>query len=62
MMEVNIVNIFLGIMDLKAAFNDNCWKIVLDEEGLDEITLRDKRYDVVMHLVTVALGALDRFE
>ena len=30
---------------------------MLDEAGLNEVTLRDKRYDLVIHMVTAANGA-----
>lgn len=33
---------------------------MLDEYGLNEVNMRDKRYDAVFHLVTAADGA-DKF-
>lgn len=46
-----------GVMDGRAYMNQNLWHAVLDETGWNEIQLRDKRYDTVIHLVTAADGA-----
>jgi len=46
-----------GAMDGKAYLDENTWQALLDEVGLNTVTLRDKRYDVVIHMVTAAKGA-----
>lgn len=44
-------------MDGKAYADPKVWKALLDETGYNTIRLRDKRYDLVLHLVTAAEGA-----
>ena len=46
-----------GLMDGSAYMKAESWQALLDEKGLSEINLRDKRYDSVIHLVTAADGA-----
>lgn len=46
-----------GVMDPKAYMDDETWQAVLDDSGWNPVYLRDKRYDVVLHLVTAADGA-----
>lgn len=47
-----------GLMDAKAYAGDHeVWQMLLDETGWNEATLREKRYDGVLHLVTAADGA-----
>ena len=46
-----------GIMDIAAYMNKDTWQALLDEMGLNEVDVRDKRYDVVLHLCTAAKGA-----
>lgn len=46
-----------GVMDTKAYINEATWQMVLDETGWNEMTLRERRYDGVIHLVTAAEGA-----
>jgi glyoxylate utilization-related uncharacterized protein len=51
-----------GIMDLKAYIESNkTWQAVLGEAGWSNLSLRDMRYDAVIHLVTAAEGASDFF-
>lgn len=51
-----------GIMDFKAYIETNkTWQAVLGETGWSNLTLRDMRYDSVIHLVTAAEGASDFF-
>ena len=46
-----------GVMDIKGQMNPDTWEAILNETGWNEVNLRDKRYDVVLHLVTAADGA-----
>lgn len=46
-----------GCMDGSAYVSDDIWMAVLDEVGLSNTQLRDKRYDGVIHMVTAADGA-----
>lgn len=46
-----------GVMDPKAYMDNECWQTILDENNWNIVYLRDKRYDVVVHLVTAADGA-----
>ncbi|KGL47696.1 ATP/GTP-binding protein [Porphyromonas cangingivalis] len=46
-----------GTMDISAYMDRNMWQAMLDELSLPEVTLRDARYDAVIHMVTAANGA-----
>ena len=46
-----------GVMDGSAYCTPQVWKAILNETGWTTIQLRDRRYDVVCHLVTAADGA-----
>lgn len=46
-----------GVMDPKAYMDEPTWQAVLDLNDYNIVYLRDKRYDVVIHLVTAADGA-----
>jgi len=46
-----------GLMDGCAYMKPECWQTLMDEKGWSEVTLRDRRYDGVIHLVTAANGA-----
>ncbi|KAJ3322500.1 hypothetical protein HDV06_003044 [Boothiomyces sp. JEL0866] len=46
-----------GAMDPSAYMKREDWLRMLDELHLDEVALRDHRYDCVVHLVTAAKGA-----
>lgn len=55
---VNSVVIFdRGAMDPSAYMTRQEWITMLTDLNLDEVALRDTRYDVVVHLVTAAKGA-----
>jgi hypothetical protein len=45
-----------GVMDHKAYVSEEIWEAALHEAGWNEISLRDKRYDGVIHLSTLAEG------
>lgn len=49
-----------GAMDCKGYIGEDTFKKILDDLGLDEISLRDN-YDGVFHLVTAAKGAEDYY-
>ena len=46
-----------GLMDGSAYMKPECWQTLMDEKGWSEVTLRDRRYDAAIHLVTAANGA-----
>jgi hypothetical protein len=46
-----------GVMDPSAYMDTDSFQALLDEQGWNKINLRDKRYDLVLHLVTAADGA-----
>ena len=46
-----------GVMDIAAYMERDMWVALLDEMGLNEVEVRDKRYDAVLHLCTAAKGA-----
>jgi len=46
-----------GVMDIAAYMNGDTWQALLDEMGLNEVEVRDRRYDTVLHLCTAAKGA-----
>ena len=46
-----------GVMDIAAYMNSDTWQALLDEMGLNEVEVRDSRYDAVLHLCTAAKGA-----
>ncbi|CDW90733.1 UNKNOWN [Stylonychia lemnae] len=48
-----------GLMDGSAYVSQDQWEAVLDEMGWNVYQLKDKRYDLVLHLVTAADGAPD---
>jgi thymidylate kinase len=48
-----------GVMDGAAYSSGPAWQALLDETGWSNSQLRDKRYDLVLHLVTAADGAED---
>lgn len=45
-----------GIMDSKAFLPENIWQAILDKNDWNLVSLRDKRYDAVLHLTTAAHG------
>ena len=42
-----------GVMDGSAYTDDNLWQALLDETSWNTIQLRDRRYEAVIHMVTV---------
>jgi predicted ATPase len=46
-----------GALDVRAYMSKEGWQALLDENGWNQVELRDKRYDAVFHLVTAANGA-----
>jgi CYTH domain-containing protein/predicted ATPase len=48
-----------GTMDPSAYLPPASWQALLDELGESAVSLRDRRYDAVIHLVTAADGAED---
>lgn len=46
-----------GSMDNRAFCKPGQWQAMLDDEALNEATIRDARYDAVIHLKTAADGA-----
>lgn len=48
-----------GTVDPAAYVSKEEFQTILDEEGWSWTTLRDRRYDRVIHLVTAAIGAED---
>lgn len=41
-----------GVMDNHALVSNEVWQMVLDEQGWNNIYLRDQRYDHIIHLKT----------
>lgn len=48
-----------GVMDIAAYMSKDMWEALLDEMGLNEVEVRDKRYDAVLHLCSAAKGAAE---
>jgi hypothetical protein len=46
-----------GLMDGSAYMDSVEWKKMLELNSLNEVLMRDDRYDIVLHLVTAAIGA-----
>jgi predicted ATPase len=46
-----------GTMDGLAYLGEEGWQRLLEETGFEEPSLREHRYDAVVHLVTAAIGA-----
>jgi CYTH domain-containing protein/predicted ATPase len=46
-----------GAMDVKAYLDEISWGDLLEDMNVSSVSLRDKRYDAVLHLRTAALGA-----
>ena len=51
-----------GAMDARAYMSSSLWQAMLDENGWTNTMLRDKRYAVVVHLVTAAIGAEEYYQ
>ena len=50
-----------GVMDGSAYMTKPMWQALLDETGWSNSQLRDRRYDMVLHLVTAADGAKEYY-
>lgn len=48
-----------GVMDVAAYMSGDMWQALLDELGLNDVEVRDRRYDAVLHLCTAAKGAAE---
>lgn len=48
-----------GVMDVAAYMSSDMWQALLDEMGLNDVEVRDRRYDAVLHLCTAAKGAAE---
>lgn len=48
-----------GVMDIAAYMSNEMWQALLDEMELNEVEVRDRRYDAVLHLCTAAKGAAE---
>ena len=48
-----------GVKDIAAYMSSDMWQALLDEMGLNEVQVRDRRYDAVLHLCTAAKGAAE---
>lgn len=46
-----------GVMDGKAYVSPEMWESVLSSQGFDEVSIRDTRYNAVLHMTTAAEGA-----
>ena len=44
-----------GLMDGRAYLEQSQWQTMLDQYNLNEVYLRDKRYDQVLHMVYNAI-------
>jgi len=50
-----------GAMDASAYLPREDWEEILDKNSLNEVDIRDNRYDQVVHLVSAAIGAEDHY-
>lgn len=55
--EKSVVLIDRGVLDARGFIDHDTWEALLDLNGWNEVCLRDKRYDAVIHLITAAEGA-----
>eukprot|EP01064_Diplonema_japonicum_P005204 TRINITY_DN13507_c0_g1_i1.p1 TRINITY_DN13507_c0_g1~~TRINITY_DN13507_c0_g1_i1.p1 ORF type:complete len:513 (+),score=86.04 TRINITY_DN13507_c0_g1_i1:90-1541(+) len=46
-----------GVVDARAYMDDSTWERVMIEMGWDDSAFIDDRYDLVLHMVTTAIGA-----
>lgn len=61
MVRANDVVILIdrGLLDGSAYVSKENWQALLDDTGCNLVTLRDNRYDAVLHMVTAADGAAE---
>lgn len=57
-----VVISLLGAAEIQSRVSAELWEAMLAETGWTTSTLREKRYDAVLHLVTAADGAQEHFE
>ena len=50
-----------GLLDGKAFVDAGSWQALMDDMQMNEVVVRDRRYDAVLHLVTAAQGAPHAF-
>jgi len=50
-----------GAMDCSAYLPRSGWERILEKQKVDEVDIRDNRYDQVIHLVTAARGAVEHY-
>jgi len=50
-----------GAMDCSAYLPKADWEAILEKNGLNEVDIRDNRYDQVVHLVSAATGAEEHY-
>ena len=43
-----------GLLDGKAFVDAGSWQALMDDMQMNELVVRDRRYDAVLHLVTAA--------
>jgi len=46
-----------GVLDIKAYLSSELWDALISSTNYNEVELRDKRYDAVIHLQSAAIGA-----
>ena len=51
-----------GALDSKAFLSKEEWHVLLHDLNLNEVKLRDERYDAVIHMVTTADGAREAYK
>lgn len=57
-----VILIDRGLLDGSAYVNPENWQALLDDMGLNNVMLRDNRYDAVLHMVTAADGAAQFYD
>ncbi|VDN35869.1 unnamed protein product, partial [Gongylonema pulchrum] len=50
-----------GAMDPSAYISKECWTKILEELNLDQFSLREDRYDQIVHMTTAADGAAEYY-
>jgi hypothetical protein len=55
--EPSVIICDRGTMDTNAYLLPASWEVLLDEFGWNVVTMRDRRYDAVIHMVSAAIGA-----
>ncbi len=55
--QPSVVLMDRGVMDNRGFIDADTWQALLDFNDWNEVTLRDQRYDAVIHMITAADGA-----